>query len=97
MSGLVPIVLAARQSEITKHLQQNYSKTESIIESFEWDTSFIFGDSSFGGNIKQITTLNLRFSNLKFQNRLVFEMNNEKLNDIINLLENVLLASKTAY
>ncbi|XP_070854919.1 uncharacterized protein [Drosophila suzukii] len=90
MSGLVPSVLAARQSEIKKHLEQYYSKTESIIESFEWDTSFIFGDSNFVGNIKQITTLNFSFSNLKLQNRLVFEMNNEKLNDFIHLLETVL-------
>ncbi|XP_016961236.1 uncharacterized protein LOC108031950 isoform X2 [Drosophila biarmipes] len=89
MSRLIPIVLAARQPEITKHLEQYYCQTENVIESFEWDTSFIFADSSFGGN-NQITTLNFRYGNIRFKKRLIFEMNNEKLNGLIYVLENFL-------
>ncbi|XP_070069085.1 uncharacterized protein [Drosophila takahashii] len=88
MNRLVPIVLAARQLELTKYLEQSeYSKTENIVESFEWDTRLILGDSSFGGNIHQITTLKLCFSHLNPKSRLFFEMSNRKLNDLIYLLE----------
>ncbi|KAH8350812.1 hypothetical protein KR084_012240, partial [Drosophila pseudotakahashii] len=91
MNRLVPIVLAARQLELSKYLEQyEYSKTENIIESFEWDTRLILGDSSFGGNIHQITILKLSFSHLNPQNRLIFEMSNGKLNDLIYLMEEFL-------
>uniref|UniRef100_A0A6P4FMN0 Uncharacterized protein LOC108052734 n=1 Tax=Drosophila rhopaloa TaxID=1041015 RepID=A0A6P4FMN0_DRORH len=89
MSRLIPFVLAARQSEVTRHLEQWEScKTKNILESFGWETRLILGDSSFGGNVHIITTVNLRYHHLECKNILVFEMNNVKLNDFINILEN---------
>ncbi|KAH8272177.1 hypothetical protein KR018_005666 [Drosophila ironensis] len=88
MNQLVPIVLSARQRDITKYLERwEFSKINMFIESFAWETKLILGDSSFGGNITQKTTLNINYSYLHLKNNLFFEMNMEKLNDFIFLLE----------
>ncbi|XP_017126546.1 uncharacterized protein LOC108145553 isoform X1 [Drosophila elegans] len=92
LSRLVPIVLTARLSEVTRHLAQwEFSKTENIVESFGWDTRLILGDSSFGGNFHKITTVNFRYHNINYPNILFFEMNNVKLTDFIILLKNSLV------
>ncbi|XP_017080077.1 uncharacterized protein LOC108113882 isoform X2 [Drosophila eugracilis] len=86
MSRLMPIVVSARQPELKRHINYwEYSKNHNIVESFGWDARLILGDGSYAQNVNQITTLSLRF--VRFQNGLVLEINNVKLNDLIYLLE----------
>ncbi|XP_017046547.1 uncharacterized protein LOC108091717 isoform X2 [Drosophila ficusphila] len=95
MSRLVPIVFAARQLEVTRHFEHwEYSKTQNILEYFGWDTRLILGDSRFGGNFYQQATVNLSFRHLSIENALVFQINTEKLDEIINVLEKSLAQSQ---
>ncbi|KAH8240294.1 hypothetical protein KR038_007539, partial [Drosophila bunnanda] len=91
MSRLVTTVLAARHPEVTKHVGQwECIKSNNFIESFVWDTRLILGDSNLGGNVYQITTINLSYRHSNTQNRLVFEMNYSRLCNFIDILENSL-------
>ncbi|KAH8246546.1 hypothetical protein KR032_007228, partial [Drosophila birchii] len=90
MSKLVTTVLAARQPELVKHVGQWESiKSSNFIQSFVWDTRLILGDSNHGGNVYQITTIDLSYRHSNIQNKLVFEMNYSLLCNFIDLLENL--------
>ncbi|KAH8280188.1 hypothetical protein KR054_009952, partial [Drosophila jambulina] len=91
MSRLVKTVLSSRQSEVTKHVGQGeFIKSTNLIDSFVWDTRIIFGDSNLGGNVYQITTIDLSYRHSNIQNRLLFQMNYLLLCNFIDMLENSL-------
>ncbi|XP_034666820.1 uncharacterized protein LOC117900530 isoform X1 [Drosophila subobscura] len=90
MNRLVPMVLAARQPEVATHKLDCAKGTMLFMESFSWDTRLILGDSSFGENVHQVTTLNLNCRQNKTKRTIFFEMNKEKLNSFISLLEKIL-------
>lgn len=89
---LVPVVLAARLDAVEYALSRWEYLTNSIkcVESFSWDTRLILGESSIRSNVRQVATINLHCrSNLKNET-LYFEMDLNKLNAFIEVLENSL-------
>ncbi|KMY91458.1 uncharacterized protein LOC27207535 isoform X2 [Drosophila simulans] len=91
MSRLAHLVLSARYPELRSNLEHwEFLEKKNVIESFVWDTRLILGDSSFGRNIHQLTTLVLQYRHIHIQKELYFEMNSVILSDFIYLLENLL-------
>lgn len=88
-------MLAARLDAVEYALSRWEYLTNSIkcVESFSWDTRLILGESSIRSNVRQVATINLHCrSNLKNET-LYFEMDLNKLNAFIEVLEKSLKKS----
>ena len=93
---IVISALNSRRREVLNSLvrEQNFGECQ-LVESFDWDTRFILGDSSYAGNQELITTVtfNLRQNRSK-THQLHIQMDYEKLNEFIKQINEALQQSK---
>lgn len=89
---IVISALHARRREIINSLirEQNANECQ-LLESFDWDTRIVIGDSSYAGNQELLTTVtfNLRQSKNKLH-ELHFQMDYEQLNKLIKEINEAL-------
>lgn len=92
---IVLSVLQSRRNEVLNYLIREQNAHDCpLVESFDWDTRLVLGDSSFAHNNRLLTTLTLNLRNNHNQNyslkQLHFQMDYKKLNEFIATIENAI-------
>uniref|UniRef100_U5EUG8 COMM domain-containing protein n=1 Tax=Corethrella appendiculata TaxID=1370023 RepID=U5EUG8_9DIPT len=79
----------SRRNEIEHYLISEINSRENpVLESFDWDVKWIFGNSQISSLKQQIATIVLNCYNSKQQEKqIIFELNEEKLDKLINVVE----------
>ncbi|KAM7350999.1 COMM domain-containing protein 8 [Cochliomyia hominivorax] len=95
---LIISALQFRRNEVLCFLIREQNTNECpLVESFDWDTRLILGDSGFAENNRLLTTLTLNLRHNRNQNevkQIHIQMNQNKLNEFIKTIENVLVNCK---
>lgn len=96
---IITSALQSRRNEVLYYLIREQNANEySLIESFDWDTRLILGDSSFAQNNKLLTTLTLNLRQNHRTNYLTqqlhVQMDYNKINKFIKEIEDALDESK---
>lgn len=99
LQKIIEIVLDTRRSEITRYLiRQINAQDNPLVESFDWDTRLVMGDSSYAHNYRLLTTLTLRLlssGDKKDNSFLHMQMDEKKLNDFIEAIDEALQHERT--
>uniref|UniRef100_A0A1A9X5T3 COMM domain-containing protein n=1 Tax=Glossina brevipalpis TaxID=37001 RepID=A0A1A9X5T3_9MUSC len=95
LQKLIETILNIRRPEITLYLiRQLNAQNYPLMESFDWDTRLVMGDSNYAHNRRLLTTLTLRLlisGDRKDMHRLLhFQMDKTKLSDFIEAIDSAL-------
>ncbi|XP_023297395.2 COMM domain-containing protein 8 [Lucilia cuprina] len=96
---IITSALQSRRNEVLCYLIREQNANEyPLIESFDWDTRLILGDSSFAQNNKILTTLSLNLRQNHRRNdqmqQLHIQMDYNKLNEFIKTIEDAIVDCK---
>ncbi|KAI9578563.1 uncharacterized protein LOC119640591 [Glossina fuscipes] len=95
LQKIIETVLDTRRTEVTRHLiRQLNAQDNPLVESFNWDTRLIMGDSSYAHNYRLLTTLTLRLlisGNREDKHRFLhMQMDGKKLDGFIEAIDDAL-------